>query len=82
MIEDKDKVTKEQVAITATQVIHEYKKSKDFKNDVTVARVDYVFSFTNYRDMVAQAYPKLDLSHILMPGEEGRQEEVVILNFC
>lgn len=51
--------------------MHEYKESKDFEDDIAIARADaYIFSFINYRDAVAQAYPDLDLSYILAPEKE------------
>lgn len=53
--------------------MRKYKMSKDFDDDAIVAGVDtYVFSFTDCQCTVAQAYPELDLSHILAPREEEK----------
>lgn len=68
------------MAIAVARVMLEYKESKDFEDNATAVRANaYIFGFTDCQEVIVQAYPKLDLIHILEPREEeggaGEQRE-------
>lgn len=72
--EEKVRVAEEQAATAVARVVHDYKELKDFEDDAIAAGVDtYIFGFTDCWDMIAQAYPELDMSNILVLREvEGK----------
>lgn len=60
---EKATVAEEQAATIAAQAVHEYKESKDFENDMATVGADaYIFGFMDCWDVIAQAYPELDLT--------------------
>lgn len=69
-IKKKAKATEERIASTAIRAMEEYKDSDAFVNDDAKPRKEaYFFGFTNNKNIMAQAYPVLDLSGILASRE-------------
>lgn len=68
--------TEEWAIFATTQVIEEYKKSKNFLQEVAEGSAEaYQLKFANYKEKVTQIYPQLDLSKITADGEfEGEEE--------
>lgn len=73
-------VVKVEVTSVGTQVVMEYKKSKDFEDEVSEAAYDaYQQGFVKCKKMVTEAFLGLDLASIVdvepEQQEEGRKEE-------
>lgn len=76
--EERARATKESAASTAVRAVEEYKDFDDFMNDASkVGKDAYFFGFADCKNMVAQAYPALDLSCISASreGESIVEEE-------
>lgn len=72
----KSKAIEERATSTVVQVVEVYKELEDFENDISKARVyAYIFDFNDYKDKVAQAYPKLDLSGIFRDKAVRNKED-------
>lgn len=71
---------KVEVALIGTQVIEEYNKSADFKDEAGEATYDALQKdFVERKKMVTKAFPRLDLTDIIAiepeQQEEGEEDE-------